>query len=95
MLSAWMLTYRTKQWSKGLKYVASQKNSALHQGTGRSPYEAVFGTPMKVGISSSLPSALVPYLTTEEELLEFLEGIGREPSTPPRASPTRQGKLVN
>lgn len=24
MLSAWMLTYRTKQWSKGLKYVASQ-----------------------------------------------------------------------
>ncbi len=31
MLTAWMMTYQTKQWSEGLKYVASKKNRAIYQ----------------------------------------------------------------
>lgn len=75
MLHAWMSTHRTRQWSKGLRFVASQKNRVIHRGTGRSPYEAVFGFPMRVGITSTLPSGVLPEMATEEELEEFLEGV--------------------
>lgn len=55
--------------------MACQKNAALHQGTGRSPYQAMFGSPMRMGISGSLPSTLVPDMETENELRGFLEGL--------------------
>ncbi|KAE8739593.1 hypothetical protein FOCC_FOCC014909 [Frankliniella occidentalis] len=74
MLTAWMMTYNSTEWVKGLQYVASKKNRAIHQGTGRSPYEAVFGTSMmKVGITTAIPSTTVPQMATEEKLQEFLE----------------------
>lgn len=55
MLNAWMITNRTNKWAEGLKWVASSKNRAVHEGTGRSPYEALFGMPMRQGISSVIP----------------------------------------
>jgi len=45
------------------------KNEAYHEGTKRSPYEAMFGVPMKLGIANSvLPRNLTINITTEEDL---------------------------
>ncbi|KAK3918431.1 KRAB-A domain-containing protein 2 [Frankliniella fusca] len=60
MLATWMADHRTSQWSRGLRWVASAKNRAVHQGTKASPYEAMFSRPMRVGISTEIPSAFLP-----------------------------------
>ncbi len=85
MLHAWMSTHRTRQWPKGLRFVASAKNRMIHRGIGRTPYEAVFGFPMRVGITSALPSGVLPEMATEEELEDFLRGIrvGASPARSP------------
>jgi hypothetical protein len=45
------------------------KNRAYHEGIRCSPYEAIFGVPMKLGISNSvLPRNLTIKMTTEEDL---------------------------
>lgn len=69
------MTYNTTKWSEGLKFVASQKNASLHRGIGRSPYEAVFGVPLRMGLSSVLPDHLLDKLNTEEDVEEFLRKI--------------------
>ena len=81
MLTAWMRQHATRQWSMGLDWVANQKNRAIHQGTGVAPYQAMFGQPMRVGITTNLPTAVIPIMETEEELEEFLDGI-RSPTFP-------------
>lgn len=49
------------------------KNSAYHSGIKRSPYTAMFGTELKVGLtSSSLPSEIIDKLQTEDDLLTVL-----------------------
>lgn len=76
MLTAWQMTNHTKRWAEGLKFVASMKNGRMHAGIGRSPYEAIFGSPMKVGLSTALPSFLeLDDLETEEDVEAFLEGV--------------------
>ena len=47
------------------------KNRAYHQGIKRSPYEAMFGMPAKVGLKSSILPDDVE-INTEEELEELL-----------------------
>ena len=45
------------------------KNRAYHEEIKRSPYEAMFGVPMKLGIANSvLPRNLTINITTEEDL---------------------------
>jgi len=45
------------------------KNRAYHEGIKCSPYEAMFGFPMKLGIANSvLPRNLTINMTTEEDL---------------------------
>ena len=45
------------------------KNRAYHEGIKCSPYEAMFGVPMKLGIANSvLPRNLTTNMTTEEDL---------------------------
>ena len=52
------------------------KNCAYHHGTKHSPYEAMFGTPPKIGLTSSLLSEnIIAKLKTEEELQVALESI--------------------
>ena len=59
MLRCWLQDNNTNKWSVGLKFVQFQKNRAFHSGIGRSPYEALFGCPAKVGLnSSSIPKEL-------------------------------------
>lgn len=63
-----MRDHGTTHWAEGLKYVANMKNRRHHQGIGRSPYEALFGCPMKVGLGTSYPADLVANLESGEDL---------------------------
>jgi len=69
MLATWMETNNTTKWSEGLRFVQAMKNRAYHEGIKCSPYEAMFGVPMKLGIANSvLPRNLTINMTTEEDL---------------------------
>jgi len=76
MLITWMKTNNCKSWSEGLRFVQLMKNRAYHDGIKRSPYMAMFGTDVKIGLSSSLlPAETVEKLTTEQELEEILQSV--------------------
>jgi len=69
MLATWMETNNTTKWSEGLRFVQAMKNRAYHEGIKCSPYEAMFGVPMKLGIANSvLPRNLTINMATEEDL---------------------------
>jgi len=70
MLTTWMQTETTTHWSQGLKFIQLMKNRALHSGIKMSPYEALFGCKVKVGLSTSnLPKEVIDNLENEEQLL--------------------------
>ena len=72
MLTAWLADNNTTDWTVGIKFVQFHKNSALHAGIKRSPYEALFGCTAKVGLTSSaLPDEIVERLETEDDLLQL------------------------
>lgn len=74
MLGTWMAENNTRDWVKGLSIVQLMKNSAFHSGIRRSPYSALFGSEMRMGLTStSLPKAICEKLRTEEDLEEILE----------------------
>lgn len=76
MLNTWKSANKTKSWSHGLRFVQFMKNRALHAGIKRSPYEAMFGVPARVGLEQTgLPSDLCHLLTEEDELEEALSGL--------------------
>ena len=69
MLVAWMNDNRTTEWSWGLKFVQFMKNSSHHAGIGHTPFKAMFGVDVKVGLQSTpLPDEIVQMISTEEEL---------------------------
>jgi len=76
MLATWLQDKKIKKWSNGLRFVQLMKNRAYHHGTKHLPYEAVFGTPPKIGLTSSLLSEnIIAKLKTEEELHVAKESI--------------------
>ena len=50
MIFTWMSDNETTEWSIGLLFVQFMKNRSYHSGIKRSPYEAMFGQPAKVGL---------------------------------------------
>lgn len=76
ILTAWMQHNQTSNWSRGLGYVQFMKNRTLHAGIKRSPYEAMFGQPAKVGLTSScLPHEVLSSINSEEDLENILKNI--------------------
>jgi transposase InsO family protein len=72
MLATWMETNTTK-WSERLRFVQAIKNRAYQEGIKCSPYEVMFGVPMKLGIANSvLPRNLTINMTNEEDLEEVI-----------------------
>jgi len=68
MMATWMETNNITKWSKGLRFVQAMINRAYHEGIKCSPYEAMFGVPMKLGIANSvLLRNLTINMTTEED----------------------------
>lgn len=73
MLSTWMETNATAKWSEGLRFVQAMKNRVYHQGIRCSPYEAMFGAPMKMGLTSMAAlRGVLKDLATEEDLARAL-----------------------
>jgi len=73
-----METNNTTKWSEGLRFVQAMKNRTYHEGIKCSPYEAMFGVPMQLGIANSvLPRNLTIKMTTEEDL-EKVININKE-----------------
>jgi hypothetical protein len=68
-----METNNTTNWSEGLRFVQAMKNRAYHEETKCSPYKALFGVPMKLGIADSvLPRNVTVNMTTEEGLQKVI-----------------------
>lgn len=64
-----MADNQTNKWSEGVRFVQFMKNRAYHSAIKRSPYEAMFGCPAKVGLSSSIiPQGILHSLKNEEDL---------------------------
>lgn len=80
MLGSWMEMNNTEKWSKGLGFVQAMKNRAYHAGINCSPYEAMFGVPMKLGITS-LPGLrnVLDSIHSEEDLESAIK-VGSETS---------------
>lgn len=75
MLTTWLITNQTTKWSEGLKYVQLMKNRAFREGIKQTPYEALFGRRMKLGLkTSNLPVEYIEQLEIEEDL-EQLPGV--------------------
>jgi len=73
MLGTWMETNQLFKWSEGLKFIQAMKNRAYHEGIKCSPYEAMFGSPMKMGIATSaIPKDMIGSLRSEEDLETLL-----------------------
>lgn len=76
MLVTWMEANNSKSWLEGLRFVQLMKNKTFHNGIKRSPYQAMFGNEINIGLSSSLlPTGSVSKLTSEEELEEILQHV--------------------
>ncbi|XP_031344445.1 KRAB-A domain-containing protein 2-like [Photinus pyralis] len=80
MLSSWLTTNKSKKWSEGLRFVQLMKNRAHHSGINCSPYEAMFGVKLKVGLKSFVPDDALTNLNTEEDLETLSEA--RDTTTP-------------
>ncbi|XP_023214099.1 KRAB-A domain-containing protein 2-like [Centruroides sculpturatus] len=73
MLSTWMETNQLLKWSEGLRFIQAMKNRAYHEGIKCSPYEAMFGCPMKMGLATSaIPNDMIRVIRSEEDLEKLL-----------------------
>lgn len=87
MIFTWMETNKSTKWSEGLKYVQLMKNRSFHEGIKQTPYEALFGTKMKLGLkSSSLPPEIVDTIETEEELATIIRNTTTDSNVNEEAS---------
>lgn len=76
MLTTWMLENKTVHWSQGLRFIQFMKNTSLHSGIKRSPYEAIFGGKPKIGLkTSNIPLKAIDSVTTEEDLENVINSI--------------------
>ena len=67
ILTTWMQDNNTNKWSEGLRFVQFMKNKAYHSGIKRSPYNAMFGTDPKTGLTSSiLPHTILQEIPSTE-----------------------------
>ena len=74
MLKAWLADNPIADWTMGIHFVQFQKNTALHAGIKRAPYEALFCGKPKVGLTSStLPQEVIDKLQTEEDLRRIFQ----------------------
>ncbi|XP_044745145.1 uncharacterized protein LOC123307008 [Coccinella septempunctata] len=68
MLCSWLEDNSTSKWSEGLRFVQLMKNRAHHSGINCTPYEAMFGTKLKFGLKSFLPTDVLHNIHCEEDL---------------------------
>ena len=75
MFTTWLQSNLTTHLGDGLRFVQVIKNRAYHEGIKCSPYEAMFGQPMKVGLkTSNLLDHAIEDIFTEEKLQKAVSG---------------------
>ncbi|XP_008188988.1 KRAB-A domain-containing protein 2-like [Acyrthosiphon pisum] len=73
MLTTWMQDEKNRHWSQGLRFIQLMKNRAYHSGIKMSPYEALFGCKIKIGLNTSnLPHYVISTIENEEQLAELI-----------------------
>ncbi|XP_023218899.1 SCAN domain-containing protein 3-like [Centruroides sculpturatus] len=75
MLSSWLETNNTNKWSEGLRFVQLMKNRTHHTGINCSPYEAMFGAKLKVGLKNFIPNESLINVNMEEDLQRLYKTI--------------------
>ena len=85
----WLQSNSTTHWDDGLRFIQVMKNRAYHEGIKCSPYEAMFGQPMKVGLkTSNLPDDAIDDIFAEEELEKIISGQDGDEQNDPMEDPT-------
>ena len=70
MLTAWLGDNNSTDWPMRLRFIQFQKNSSYHTGIKQSPYKALFGTEVKVGLrSNNLPTEILDRIVSEDDLI--------------------------
>ena len=89
MLMTWLQSNSTTHWGDGLRFIQVMKNRAYHEGIKCSPYEAMFGKPMKVGLkTSNLPADAIDDIFAEKELEKIISGQDGDERNDPTEDPT-------
>lgn len=79
ILVSWMADNKSTNWANGLRFVQLKKNRSFHRGINRSPYEAMFGVPIRNGLfDSNIPHEVLQNITGEEELENILNENSNE-----------------
>lgn len=102
MLATWMADNKSSKWSEGsvwfvkiscinqlpgMRFVQFAKNCRVHEGIGRSPYSALFGSKPRYGLVEMYPPGILNGINTEEEL-EDLDLSLQPEQTPSQTSQT-------
>ena len=89
MLMTWLQSNSTTHWGDGLRFIQVMKNRAYNEGIKCSPYEAMFGQPMKVGLkTSNLPDHVIDDIFAEKELEKIIAGQDGDEQNDPTKDPT-------
>ena len=89
ILMTWLQSNSTTHWGDSLRFIQVVKNRAYHEGIKCSPYEAMFGQPMKTGLkTSNLPGDATDDIFAEEELEKIISGQGGDEQNDPTEDPT-------
>lgn len=71
MIATWCSENNSKNWVDALPVIQAAKNRRYHSGIKRSPYEAMFGRTMTMGISDDpIAPEIAQNLHDEDDLLE-------------------------
>ena len=89
MLMTWLQSNSTTHWGDDIQFIQVMKNSAYHEGIKCSPYEAMFGQPMKVGLkTSNLADDAIDDIFTEEGSEKIISGQDGDEQNDPTEDPT-------
>ena len=89
MLMTWLQPNSTIHGGDGLRFIQVMKNRAYHEGIKCSPYEAMFGQPMKVELkTSNLLDDAIDDIFGEEELEKIISDQGGDKQNNSAEDPT-------
>lgn len=75
MLNTWLDINLFCTWTEGLRFVQLMKNMSYDERIGCTPFEAMFGAQIKIGLKSCLPDEVIKNLKSEEELEKVVNKI--------------------
>ena len=89
MLMTRLHSNSTTRWGDGLRFIQVMKSRAYHERIKCSPYEAMFGQPVKVGLkTSNLSDDAIDDIFAEEELEKIISGQDGDEQNDPTEDPT-------